>query len=46
MSKLLAKPWFFVVFAFLLLVAAWSSLLVVAVRFSRQNIPVEGVAKH
>ena len=35
------RPWLFVIFAFLLLLAAWSSLFIVAARVSPQQIIVE-----
>ncbi len=35
------RPWLFVVFAFLLLVAAWSSLIFVALKFSPEQITVK-----
>ena len=34
------RPWLFVVFAFLLLIAAWSSLIFVASRFAPEQITV------
>lgn len=34
------RLWLFVVFAFLLLIAAWSSLIYVAAKFSPQQISV------
>lgn len=39
----LRHPWLFVVFAFLLLIAAWSTLIVVAIKNSPQTI--EATAK-
>ena len=35
------RPWLFVIFAFLLLLAAWSSLIFVAARVAPQQIIVE-----
>lgn len=35
------RPWLFVVCAFLLLIAAWSSLIFVAAKFSPQQITVQ-----
>jgi hypothetical protein len=34
------RPWLFVVGAFLILIAAWSSLIFVAAKFSPKEIPV------
>lgn len=34
------RPWLFVAFAFLLLIAAWSSLIFVASRFAPEQITV------
>lgn len=34
-------PWLYVVFAFLLLLTAWSALISVAVKFSPQQIEVK-----
>jgi len=39
------RPWLFVVGAFLLLIAAWSSLIVVATRFSPQTVQLEKTAR-
>ncbi len=41
---LMFRLWLFVVFAFLVLIAAWSSLIFVATKFSQEQIPVQ-VAK-
>ena len=41
MPDLVSRPWLFVTFAFLLLLAAWSSLLFVATKFAPENIAVE-----
>lgn len=38
------RPWLLVVFAFLVLITAWSSLIFVATKFSQEQISVE-VAK-
>jgi hypothetical protein len=40
------RPWLFVVFAFLLLAAAWTSLIFVAAHFSPQTVSLETKAKH
>jgi len=34
------RPWLFVIGAFLLLIAAWSSLIFVASKFAPQQVPV------
>lgn len=37
---LMFRPWLFVIGAFLLLLAAWTSLIFVAARFAPEQIPV------
>ena len=37
---LVRHPWVFVVFAFLLLIAAWSTLIAVAVKHAPQQVEV------
>lgn len=34
------RPWIFVIAAFLLLIAAWSSLIFVAAKFSPQTVEI------
>ena len=34
------RPWLFIVCAFLLLIAAWSSLIFVATKFAPEQVPV------
>ena len=34
------KPWLFVVCAFLVLIAAWTSLIYVATKFAPEQVPV------
>jgi hypothetical protein len=34
------RPWHFVIFAFLLLIAAWSSLIFVASKFAPEQITI------
>ncbi len=46
MNKVTSSPWVFVTFAFLLLVAAWTSLIFVAAKFSPRTVPLERVAGH
>jgi len=36
--KIIFRPWLFVVFAFLLLITAWTSLIFVAAKFSPKQI--------
>jgi hypothetical protein len=40
------RPWLFVTFAFLLLVAAWSSLIFIATRFAPEPITVNVQKSH
>lgn len=40
------RPWLFVIFAFLLLIAAWSSLIWIASSHSPEVIPVETSRAH
>ena len=44
--KITFRPWLFVVGAFLLLVAAWSSLIVIASRYAPATVEVETTARH
>jgi len=39
------RPWIFVVAAFLLLIAAWSSLIFVASKFSPQTVEISKPAR-
>jgi len=34
------RPWLFIVCAFLLLIAAWTSLIFVATKFAPEQVPV------
>ena len=34
------KPWLFMVFAFLILITAWTSLIFVATKFAPEQVPV------
>ncbi len=34
------RPWLFVIFAFLLLIAAWSSLIFVATKYAPEQITI------
>lgn len=36
------RPWLFVVGAFLLLIAAWTSMIYIASKFTPETIPVAG----
>lgn len=38
------RPWLFVIAAFLLLLAAWTSLIFVAARFAPEQIPVRSAS--
>ncbi len=35
------RPWLFVIAAFMLLLAAWSSLIFIAVKHAPQSVPLE-----
>jgi hypothetical protein len=37
------RPWLYLTAAFLLLIAAWSSLIFIAVKHSPERIPLEAV---
>jgi hypothetical protein len=37
----MSRPWLFVIGAFLLLIAAWSSLIFIATRYSPQKVNLE-----
>ena len=44
MSLLRKKPWLWIVLAFLILIAAWSVLISIAVKNQPEKIPVGGEA--
>ena len=43
-TKSFFRPWLFVAGAFLLLIAAWTSMIYIATKFTPETIPVSGAA--
>lgn len=41
MNAKIIRPWLYVTGAFLLLIAAWSSLIFIAVKHSPQRVPIQ-----
>ena len=41
MKNITFRPWLFVVAAFALLIAAWSSLIFIAIKHTPETVPVE-----
>jgi hypothetical protein len=41
--KIIFRPWLFVIFAFMLLLAAWTSLIFIATKYSPKPIVLETV---